>query len=121
MGFYVNFEKLASATLFVMLVHHAPVGIGRSSTITRIMDRPCPFCGRRDSDQGWTDLAQSIELFSNGRKKGCAAALLDDGWLELTLHLLTELRQDFGTHIGLSGCIGATDDADLTVAVGRLR
>jgi hypothetical protein len=82
------------------------------------MDGPCLFRDRCGSDQGWTGLAQSIELFLNGRKKGRAAAL-GDGRLELMLLRSTELRQDFGTHVGLSGCIRPTDDADLTVAVGR--
>jgi hypothetical protein len=82
------------------------------------MDGPCLFCDRCGSDQGWTDSAQSIELFLNGRKKGRAAAL-GDGRLELMLFRSTELQQDFGTHVGLSGCIRPADDADLTVAVGR--
>jgi hypothetical protein len=68
-----------------VLVHHATVGIGRSSTITRITDRPCPFRHRRGSDQGWTDSAPRIESpFLNGQKKGRAAAL-GDSRLELTL------------------------------------
>jgi hypothetical protein len=86
----------------------------------KIMDGPCPFCDRCGSGQGLTNLAQLIESFSNGQKKGRAAAL-GDGRLELTLLRLKELQQGFATHEGLSGCIRPTDVADFTAAVGRSR
>jgi hypothetical protein len=72
--------------------------IGKSSTITRITDRPCPFRDRRGSDQGWTGLAQSIEPFLNGRNKGRAAAL-GDGRLELTIHSIEGLGTRLGTRL----------------------